>query len=150
MRVSSMSPAAQTVESALSEVLNRLGRVETELSLLRRALGDLAAQSEHAPSGGVEIPVEGWSHLVLRPHPRRRQLALKGRNLTVGQFASTVRANRLTPVQAAEAFDLTPEAVREALAYAEQNRALLEWETAEERRRLTQKGHRLEPAHLPR
>jgi uncharacterized protein (DUF433 family) len=145
-----MNPTAQTVEATLNEVLNRLGRIENEMTLLRQALGDLATQPEHGPANGSqEFPVEGWSHLVLRSHPWRRQLSLQGRNLTVGQFLSTIRANQLTAEQASEAFDLPLAAVQEALAYGEQNRALIEWETAEERRRLVRKGYRLEPRSVP-
>src|SRR5690242_8832410 len=144
-----MNPTTQNLETTLTEVLNRLGRVETELTLMRQTLGVLASQSQWSSAGEpLEIPVEGWTHLVLRPHPWRRQLSIKGRNMTVGQFLSTVRANKLTAEQASEAFDLPLAAVQEALTYADQNRALIESETAEARRRLVERGYRLEPPNL--
>jgi uncharacterized protein (DUF433 family) len=91
-----------------------------------------------------------WVYLVERPHPWRRQLSIKGRNLTVGQLMGTLRANNLSMEQAAEAFDLPLEAIREAAIYSEQNCGLIELEAAEERSRLARKGHKLEPDALPR
>src|SRR5262249_50712899 len=88
----------------------------------------------------VETPVREWTHLVRRKHPWRQQLYVKGRNVTVGQLLSTVKANGLTPEQAAEELDLPLGAIVEALAYAEQNRELLEFEAAYERLLLASKG----------
>src|SRR5438270_3933192 len=92
-----------------------------------------------------ETPVEPWKHLVARRHPWRKQLYLKGRNVTVRQLLSTVIPNRFTDEQAATDLDLPIEAIREALAYAKENAALLDYETAYERLRLAQRGNRLGP-----
>jgi uncharacterized protein (DUF433 family) len=86
-----------------------------------------------------------WRHLEARPHSWRKQLALKGRNLTVGQLVNTVRANKLTIEQASANLDLPREAIEEALDYYEQNRTLIEQEAEAERRWLVHRGYPLEP-----
>lgn len=82
-----------------------------------------------------------WKHLEARPHPWRRQLYVKGRNMTVRQLVGTVRANQLSEADAAKNLDLPEEAIREALEYAEQNRELLEREAEYERSLLINKGY---------
>jgi uncharacterized protein (DUF433 family) len=106
-----------------------------------------AAETESVP---VETPVQPWKHLVARRHPWRKQLSIKGRNMTVRQLLSTVQASRFTEEQAAADLDLPVEAIREALAYARENAALLDYETAYERLRLEQRGKRLGPQSVPR
>jgi uncharacterized protein (DUF433 family) len=61
--------------------------------------------------------------------------------MTVRQLLGSVKANKLTPEEAAANHDLPLEAIREALLYAEQNKELLELETAYERYLLAQKGY---------
>jgi len=80
-----------------------------------------------------EHPIKGFTHLVSRRHPWRRQPYLKGRNLTVRQLVGTVRSNQWDEVQAAGNLDLPVEAIRESLRYAEENRELLDFEAAYER-----------------
>ena len=126
-----MSIDIQTLQQQLEGVLNRIQRLEERLGILE---------------GGEAC----WRYLVARPHPWRRQLSLKGRNTTVGHLVSVVRANGLTPEQASEDLGLPLDAIREAVAYYEENRALIELEAAEERRRLAERGHALEPQDLPR
>jgi uncharacterized protein (DUF433 family) len=82
-----------------------------------------------------------YQYLVVRPHPWRRQLYLKGRNMTVGQLVSTIQANHLTPEEAAEDLGLPIEQVQEALVYYESHRDLIEAETREESTRLAAKGY---------
>jgi uncharacterized protein (DUF433 family) len=98
----------------------------------------------------LETPVEPWKYLVARRHPWRKQLSIKGRKMTVRQLLSTVIPNRFTEEQAAADLDLPVEAIREALAYAKENAALLEYETAYERLRLEQGGKRLGPHSVSR
>jgi uncharacterized protein (DUF433 family) len=98
----------------------------------------------------AEGPVARWQFLVARSHPWRRQLYIKGRNLTVGQLMSTLRANRLSAEQAAEDLELPLGAVQEALHYYEENWQLIQLEAQEERRRLAEQGVVLESQHLPR
>jgi hypothetical protein len=91
-----------------------------------------------------------WQHLILRPHPRRRQFSLRDRNMTVGQLMSVIRSNRLTPEQASADLDLPIEAIREALEYYEENRELIQREASEERQYLAERGYALEPQDLSR
>ncbi|HEV3260686.1 MAG TPA: hypothetical protein VG013_27780 [Gemmataceae bacterium] len=95
-------------------------------------------------------PERAWQYLAARPHPWRRQLGIKGRNMTVGQLVSTIRANRLSPEQASADLGLPLEAVHEALAYFDANQDLIQAEAAEERRRLAERGYPLEPRDLSR
>ena len=126
-----MTVELQNLQVKLDEALGRIQRVEERLN-------------------STEGPVARWNFLVARPHPWRRQLSIKGRNLTVGQLVSTVRANRLSPDQAAEDLDLPREAIQEALDYFEENRELIQLEAMEERRRLAERGIPLEPQPLSR
>jgi uncharacterized protein (DUF433 family) len=89
-----------------------------------------------------ERTVEPWRHLVARPHPWRRQLYVKGRNMTVRQLVGTVKANRFTPEQAAEDLELPVEAIHEALQYAEKHKDLLESDAAYERHLLAHGGQK--------
>ena len=79
---------------------------------------------------------ENYKYLVARPHPWRQQLYLKGRNMTVGQLAATMQANALSSEEAAEDLDLPLAQVREALAYYDLNRDLIELEMREEASRV--------------
>jgi uncharacterized protein (DUF433 family) len=97
-----------------------------------------------------ERNVAEWTYLVSRQHPWRRQLCVKGRNMTVGQLVAAMRANSLTPEQTADDYGLPIEAVREAIRYADEYHELIAIEAAEERRRLIEKGYCLEPQDLPR
>ena len=83
---------------------------------------------------------EYYRYLVARPHPWRRQLCLKGRNMTVGQLVATMKANHLSPEEAAEDLNLPLEQVYEALLYYDLHRDLVEVELREEANRVvTQK-----------
>jgi len=86
-------------------------------------------------------PERLYQYLVARPHPWRRQLYLKGRNMTVGQLVSTIQANCLTPEEAADDLELPLEQVKEALAYYELHSDLIESEAREETARLAAKGY---------
>jgi uncharacterized protein (DUF433 family) len=118
----------QVLEAKIDEALTRIERLEQQR----------------------EEGVSPWVYLVARPHPWRRQLSIKGRNMTVGQLLASMRANQLAPEQASMDFELPLAAVHEALAYEKQNPSLIDLEFFEERRRVAERGHALEPAHLPR
>ena len=118
------------IQTKLSEALVRLQKLEEQLA------------------SGVEL--SRWRYLMVRPHRWRRQASLKGRNLTVGQLLSTLRANQLTPEQASANLELPLAAIYEALAYSAENWNLIELEAAEERRFLAERGYPLEPEDLPR
>ncbi len=80
-----------------------------------------------------ETAVEPWKHLVARRHPWRKQLFLKGRNMTVRQLVGTVEANNFSEEQAAKDLGLPVEAIREAFAYLEANPEVIELDAAYER-----------------
>ncbi len=82
---------------------------------------------------------EGYRYLVARPHPWRRQLCLKGRNMTVGQLVATMKANDLSPEEAAQDMELPLEQVREALAYYDLHRDLVDMELREQASRVAAK-----------
>jgi hypothetical protein len=120
----------QHLQSQLADALNRIQRLEEEVN------------------GGKEL--SRWHYLIARPHRWRRQLSIKGRNMTVGQLVSTVCANQYTPEQASQELELPVSAINEALAYYAENRELIELEATEERRLLAQRGYALEPKDVPR
>jgi hypothetical protein len=82
---------------------------------------------------GGESAVEPWQFLVRRRHPWRKQLYVKGRNLTARQLVGAMRANQLDNERAAGNFHLPIGAIREAQDYVEQNLELLQTEAEIER-----------------
>ncbi len=86
-----------------------------------------------------------YSHLETRPHPWRRQLWLRGRTMTVGQLVATMRANGLTPDQAAADLDLPLTQIAEALFYYAEHHDLVDRELREDRTRLQARGYEVEP-----
>ncbi len=122
----------------------------TELQQLQNQLTEALGRIQHleeAVNSGKELP--RWQYLIARPHRWRRQLCIKGRNMTVGQLVSTVRANKYTPEQASEELELPLAAIHEALEYYADHRGLIEMEASEERRLVGERGYPLEPKDLP-
>ena len=70
--------------------------------------------------------------------------------MTVGQLIYTMRADDLTPEQAAEDMDLPLAQIKEAQVYYQLHRDLIEQEAEEEKQALRCEGIPLEPASLPR
>jgi uncharacterized protein (DUF433 family) len=91
---------------------------------------------------------QSLNYLVSRPHPWRKQLFIKGRNMTVANLIYSIRTNKLTPEEAAQDFDLPLAAVEEAMQYYALNRELIEIEALEEKRILKEKGYNIEPKNL--
>jgi uncharacterized protein (DUF433 family) len=120
----------EELQSQLAEALDRIQHLEEKVS--------------------SETELSRWQYLIARPHRWRRQLSIKGRNITVGQLVSTIRANRYTPEQASDELELPLAAIYEALVYYAENRDLIQLEATEERRRVGERGYRLEPKDLPR
>ena|SRR5580700_10787390 len=87
-----------------------------------------------------ETPVEPWKHLVRRRHPWRKQLYVKGRNMTARQLVGAMKADNRSEDETAHDFGLSGEAVREALAYIEQNQELVDAEVEMERTMHKQEG----------
>ena len=132
-----MTEDLKTLTTSLENVAARLGRIEERLALNETANGTADNDTR-------------WLYLIARPHPWRRQLSIKGRNMTVGQLVRTIRANRMTPEEASDRLELPLPAVNEALAYYAENQGLIELEATEERRYLAERGFPLEPKDLPR
>ena len=113
----------------------------TELQQMQHQLAETLVRIqllEEEISNGKEQP--RWQYLIARPHRWRRQLCIKGRNMTVGQLVCTIRANRCTAEQASDELELPLAAINEALAYHAENRELIEMEAYEERRRVGKRG----------
>ncbi len=119
-----MSENNTTLLDRLDTLENRLRRLEEKID--RREMREAA--------------VPPWQYLVRRPHPWRQQLYIKGRNLTARQLVGAMKANQLDEAAAAADYRLPVEAVREALAYVESNRELLETEAEIERLMLKRGG----------
>ena len=85
-----------------------------------------------------------YRYLEERPHPWKKQLWIKGRNMTVWQLLTWMWANEMTPEEVAEDYGLPVEAVYEALDYYEKNKELLHAEAEEEKRWLKERGWELD------
>jgi hypothetical protein len=94
---------------------------------------DLPARFEEPVISGLEAVGQEWQWLVRREHPWRRQLWVKGRNLTAGDLARTAAIERWTAEQTADQYDVPLDAVIEAFRYAVSARDLIEAEEAENR-----------------
>jgi len=104
---------------------------------------DDASEGSQGSSGENDLH---YQYLVTRPDKGRRQAYLKGHNLTVGQLIYTMRANDLNDEEAAADFDLPVAQVREAQAYYQVNRELVEADAEEEKRVLLSQGVQIEPS----
>lgn len=98
----------------------------------------LKVETKEQSLSAKETPAPPWQHLVVRQHPWRKQLFVKGRNMPVRQLVNSVKVNQFTEEQAAANYRLPVEAIREAFAYAAENAALLEQEAAQEKSILSQ------------
>jgi uncharacterized protein (DUF433 family) len=75
----------------------------------------------------------------LEPKPYKkstRQLGIKGRNMTVWNLVAEIVVSEVPPEEMARRFRLPIEAVREALAYYQENRDWIQAEVEEQGRRL--------------
>ena len=86
-----------------------------------------------------------YEYLEQRPHRWRKQLFLKGRNMAVVHVVYGMRANGLSPEDAAREYDLPLAQIEEALRYYESHRDLIEEEQREERRQLEAAGVAIDP-----
>lgn len=122
---------------------NTLERLDTIEDRLRRLEERLDRKEMR------EAAVQPWQFLVLRQHPWRHQLYVKGRNMTARQLVGAMKANQLDEEAAAADYRLPVEAVREALAYVEKNKELLETEAEIERLMLKRRGVSRGPQPVP-
>lgn len=91
-----------------------------------------------------EKTVTTYRYLEPRYHRWKKQLWIKGRNMTAWHLLTWMLANRMTPKEVAKDYDLPVEAVYEALDYYERNKELLRAEAEEEKRRLIARGWKLD------
>lgn len=84
-----------------------------------------------------------WNYLTPRPYSWKRQLYVKGRRLTAANVWYDMLANRMTPEEASENWELSLDAIAEIVRYCEANRELIGMEADEEKRFLHEKGIRL-------
>jgi uncharacterized protein (DUF433 family) len=99
-----------------------------------------AGSSSQTTERPRETPAPPWQHLVVRRHPWRKQLYIKGRNMTVRQLVGGVKANKFSDEQAAANYHLPVEAIREALAYFEANPEVIALDHATEMYLLSLEG----------
>lgn len=123
-----------------SSMLDRLDTIEHRLRRLEERLDRKDMR---------EAAVQPWQYLVRRQHPWRQQLYIKGRNMTARQLIGAMKANQLDEAAAAADYRLPVEAVREALAYVENNKELLETEAEIERLMLKRGGVSRGPQPVP-
>lgn len=81
-------------EARLAILEARLARIESALRHLPGLL-DPGSPVNGSPAER-ETPAPPWKHLVVRRHPWRKQLYLKGRNMTVRVLVGSVKANGFT------------------------------------------------------
>ena len=115
------------------------------MSVEQEGLDQLEKYKELSVPAVEPLLFEHYQYLAARPQTGRNQLYLKGRNMTVGQLVYKMRANELSTEQAAEDMDLPEMQVREALAYYQTHRELIETEMEEEKQYLLSRGVDLEP-----
>ena len=95
---------------------------------------------------GIEEPnYWPWKYLVQIPHPWKKQLYVKGRKLPAAAVWTGMMVNKLSREEAADNWELPPDAIDEIVEYCDANKDLLQMEAAEEGRRLAQKGIKIEP-----
>ena len=121
-------------------VTTALETFEWVIDARRRGKRVIATDADSLPPAYEEPVIAGleglgqeWTWLVRRDHPWRRQLWVKGRNITAGDLVRTASIEGWPPEEAAHQFDLPLEAVIEAFRYAESARELISAEEAENR-----------------
>lgn len=140
-----LSPPA---EARLAVLESRLARIETALRNLPGLLD--AGPTTNGSPADLETPAPPWKHLVIRRHPWRKQLYVKGRNMTVRVLVGTIKANGMSEEQAAADQNLPVEAIREALAYFEANPEVIALDHAYELYLRKMRGTGRGPESLPR
>src|SRR4051794_10981376 len=127
-------PRKNARSERLHEFEERLSRIEDSVRRLAEApSSSLLARPRMSRREACEIPLEPWKHLVRRLHPWRNQLYLTCKNMTARQLVGGIRANNIDEEKASANYGVPVEAIREALAYVQENSRLLEAEAEIER-----------------
>ena len=124
------------VKKKITAKPDRLKKIEGRLSNLEKMLQEAIASWSGTNVKRIETretAIEPWRFLVRRQHPWRKQLYVKGRNLTARQLVGSIKANGFDENKAAENYHLPVEAIREALDYVDKNLDLLAAESEIER-----------------
>lgn len=156
-----IGPEQQAEIACLQELIHAPTRKDTILTAIRWTLQVLAelkkgnqlyignqdkGQLTRLMMLGVDTAaISGWKYLVDIAHPWKRELYIKGRKLPVSTVYFGMLANKLNRKQAADNWDLPVEAIDEVISYCEHNKALLEMEADEEKRRLEKMGINIGP-----
>ena len=95
---------------------------------------DLPSSFEELALPAINALQPQWLWLVERPHPWRRQPWIKGRRLTAGDIVGRMKIESWSPEVTANEMDLSIEAVKEAIEWANvpDNAALIAAEDAED------------------
>ncbi len=96
------------------------------------------------------VPDERYEYLEWRPSRWRKQLSIKGRKMTVGQFVYAMRAAGWDVAEGARQYHLPLAAAQEAVAYYRRHKDLIIEEAEAEKRSLIEGGYLREPAALSR
>src|SRR5258708_1666888 len=102
--------------------------IEGRLSSMEKMLQEALSSSKVWKQNRIEsreTAVDSWRFLVRRQHPWRKQLYVKGRNLTARQLVGAIKSNQFNEETAAANFHLSIDAIREALSYVEQKPQLV-------------------------
>ena len=86
-----------------------------------------------------------WQYLEQRPHSWRQQLYIKGKRIKASVIYSDMVVNKMTPIEAANNWELPLAVIAEVIEYCSTHQQLLKREAQEGRRRLEAKGVPLEP-----
>jgi hypothetical protein len=143
--------AGQYYRGVVSEaVTNALEAFDWIVDARRRGKRIIATDAHALPErfeelivSGLASPATRWTWLVEREHPWRRQLWLKGRNLTAGSVARTASTNGWSAERTAEELSIPIAAVVESIRYGELASDLIDAEEAEDRLVAQQYEHQL-------
>ena len=97
----------------------------------------------------IEAPAPRWKYLAPRPESWKQQLFVKGRRLTAANVWFSMLANKRTPQEEAEAWDLPLEAIEEIICYCEANEDVIGREADQEGRTIAKYATKVIPGNRP-
>ncbi len=149
LSVRSRSDLLQQAYGTFLWIVNEMMSGQRIISVDKKTLANVAKYKELTVPAVEPLRFDHYDYLIARPETGRKQLYLKGKNMTVGQLIYKMRANDLNAEEAAADMDLPLTQVREAQVYYQTNRDLIESEVAEEEQILSSQGVELEPKDIP-
>ena len=137
---------ASTNKDTVLRAIRVLGVLSREARRGARIYLQLAdGTSERLILPELESPEPEWKWLTSRAHAWRRQKYFKGSRLAAAVVWRSMLANSLSVEEAAADWELTTEAVQEAVLWCEANQELIAAEAAEDRRAAVDAGVQIEP-----